>query len=992
VAEDQVNVSGTISVKDKASPTIRAIQKNIAGIGEAARKVGSQFSRFANMGALGGVAANATKAAGAMRTLGASILRVGGSLAALAGVAGFGGLAFEIQKYINSTDQLAKASIATGVSIKGLQDLRLAASLAGLGAEDLESGLVRLNKGLSEAARGKNKDLAGMLDRLGIKFKDAKGNARTAGDVMGQLANAVKNNKNQLARNDIVMAAFGKTGAKWIAMLESGKIGLDEVAKEMAKYGYITTQQTDDAQELADEQTRLGEAIGGVSNAIMGELTPAMTPVIKGMKDWVIANKDWMVGGVTTAMKDFGAAVKAIDWGPIKDGLKEFLRVGKEVFKAIGGWKTVLPGLAVILGGTFLAAIWSVVSAIVALNVALFTNPIVLAIAAIAGAAILIYRNWDGIKKFFSDLWANASKNFADAKKMLGDFVAGFVPDKMMEAWNALPEWWSNLWGRFTKPVVQGPDMPAPPPKLKDASWGQIADDAAVQWARLKGQVTDVATTIHEAFKPGETLGWTDALVSGDFGAAVKQKMAEFKAGFMTSGVIADFKAYFKPDEVIASWRDYDWTGAAKGFVDRFKSGFMTSGIVADFKALFKPDEIIASWGAIDFGAVWQRIKGSFDTARGWLDAFKAAFVPGAMLDAWTALDFAGIWSAVRAPFDAALGWLDDFAARFVPGGMLGAWQTYVAALSAIWAGPAAAFQRALGWLNEFRAGFVPADIAAAWQTVSATLSAIWDNPRAAFEGARLMVRDFLAAFQPGNILGVWRDAAAGLVAVWDNPRAAFEGALLMVRDFLARFVPGGMLGVWQTVAAGLSTIWNAPGEAFDAALTKLAEFAARFIPGPIMQAWGTVAGFFADLWNRVVSVFEGAWGKIKPIIDAIMAAIQPLLDAVGRVAGAASNIGSKIGNAASSAANTVRGYLPEALGGTPAGQGAPAPAMPPLSSISPVQAAQQAAPAQVARLDGEVETRIKIDLAPGLIASATTQDRGQVSSSVDVGTSMVPA
>jgi phage-related minor tail protein len=1030
VADDKVNVSGVISVEDKASPTIRAIQKNIAGIGDAARKVGAQFSRFANMGALGGVAANAQKAAGAMRTLAGSIIRVGGSMAALAGIAGFGGLVYEIQNYVSSTDDLAKSAQRIGTTVEELQKLRHVATLSGVSVETMDSALLQFNKRLAEAATGKGKDLAALLQKAGISMKDATGRTRSAAEILPQLASAFAATKDQGTRTRIALAAFGKAGQELIPVLAGGGKEMKAMMAEMVSLGLITTEQAKEAEALNDAQDRMNKSVRGVSNAIMGSLVPAITPLVEQFTEWVKVNRAWISMGVTKFVKDFGNALANVPWDEVIEGAKEMGAAFKYLFDAVGGVKAVLPAFAALMGGIVLSSIWPVVSALGALSVALLTNPITATLIGIAAAAYLIYRNWEPIKKFFADLWENATKNFNDAKAMLGDFIAGFVPDAIKEAWAPLPEWWSNLWGRFTRPIVQGPDMPAPPPKLKDASMSDIAADAAVQWARLKEQVTGVATAIHEAFKPGQTLGWTDALVSGDFGAAVKQKMAEFKAGFMTSGVIADFKAYFKPDEVIASWRDYDWTGAAKGFVDRFKAGFMTSGFVADFKALFNPEGVIASWEGVNFGSVWARVKGSFDTASGWLSQFKADFAPGDLTASWQALDFGSVWTKARGAFDAAVGWLGTFRTTFVPGNMEGEWQgvdfgpvwnrvraafdtasgwltgfltdfapggwldlwrTAASGLAAIWDNPRAAFDTALAWVQDFATRFVPGGWLDLWQSAASGLSLIWNAPGEAFDRALASAQAFLAAFTPGNMLAVWQSATAALSAAWDNPRAAFQAAQAALAEFAARYVPEPILAAWQAVGATLAAVWNAPGQAYDAAIVQLAEFAARFVPAPIVQAWSTVAGFFQTLWDQVTGIFQQAWATIKPIIDAIMAAIQPLLSAVQGVGNAASNIGGKIAGAAGGAADAARGYLPTWLGGTPAEGGGAAPAMPSPTPVSPVSQASQANPA-VARLDGQVETRIKIDVAPGLLASATTQDRGQVNSTVDVGTSMVPA
>ena len=51
------------------------------------------------------------------------------------------------------------------------------------------------------------------------------------------------------------------------------------------------------------------------------------------------------------------------------------------------------------------AGLVQIATGLAALTAALWANPIVLAIGAIAGGVYLIYRNWDRIKPYFQGLW-----------------------------------------------------------------------------------------------------------------------------------------------------------------------------------------------------------------------------------------------------------------------------------------------------------------------------------------------------------------------------------------------------------------------------------------------------------------------------------------------------------------------------------------------------------------------------------------------------------
>jgi hypothetical protein len=66
--------------------------------------------------------------------------------------------------------------------------------------------------------------------------------------------------------------------------------------------------------------------------------------------------------------------------------------------------------VAAVMAGPLLSALVGLVPAVYALGAALLTTPIgwfLLGTAAIAGAALAIYKNWEPIKGFFAGLWAD---------------------------------------------------------------------------------------------------------------------------------------------------------------------------------------------------------------------------------------------------------------------------------------------------------------------------------------------------------------------------------------------------------------------------------------------------------------------------------------------------------------------------------------------------------------------------------------------------------
>jgi phage-related protein len=172
---------------------------------------------------------------------------------------------------------------------------------------------------------------------------------------------------------------------------------------------------------------------------------------------------------------------------------------------------------------------------------------------------------------------------------------------------------------------------------------------------------------------------------------------------------------------------------------------------------------------------------------------------------------------------------------------------------------------------------------------------------------------------------------------------------------------------------------WTEAKAGFDTAKTWLGTFEGDFIPEPIKTAWGTLTAFFDSLWGGVVKAFQWAWGIIEPIISAVAAG-------VGKITGAFSTVSGLAGGAIQGVKNFFTGGGGEA----PAAPGAVAA---PADGGSLLQGAKRAGVAggqqQTARVEGEVQTNIKIETVGDIKATATTRDRGMASSNVEVGRSM---
>jgi hypothetical protein len=264
-----------------------------------------------------------------------------------------------------------RMAAALGVGAGTLQELRYAAEQAGAPADRLDAALEALTPRLRAAAESGS----GAFADLGIDLRDAEGAMRPVEELLPELADA----------------------------LAGGRAGLEAMAAEARKVGFVTEEGARGALGFAEAQQRLQEAANGVSVAVGAGLAPLLTPVMAGLAGWIAQDQD-LVAGLVTVATALGAAGEAV----------QVFSTLAQLFKA---------------------------------------SPMILAATAVAAAACLIYENWDGIAAWFSDLGAAVADVFGG----LAGFVAGVFTADMAAAVEGLKRSWQGIGDYFDawlRPVV----------------------------------------------------------------------------------------------------------------------------------------------------------------------------------------------------------------------------------------------------------------------------------------------------------------------------------------------------------------------------------------------------------------------------------------------------------------------------------------------------------------------------------------------------------
>ncbi len=449
MANDNFQLKAIITAVDKITPVLKGVQRAVKGTRKNLKDLGSAGSDLATR-------------------LGIPLALLGG--ASVAGLTRAVGGFMELGSAINDT------SAKIGINAEKLQELQYAGKLAGVMPETLTGGLTKLNKGLGEAAAGKNEELAKLLRRLGISLRDTNGQVRSAADIIPQLADAIARNENPAVRARMAVAAFGKSGQDLIPMLKDGSEGLANAANEAERLGIIlSADKVKSADDLGDSFDKLKMSVQGLGMNIGATLAPVIMPLLESLREWIIANRELITQRVEAVVISIATALQNIDWVGFATGIQGFIKSIDYAAEALGGWINLLLGLVVIANAGVIAAILDIGAALyrmipilyaAAKAVAMFAiaNPVLAGVAVAAGlvayAAFKIYQNWEGIAGWFANLWESIKGLFNDGVQFLTDAFLNWTPlGLIIKNWEPIVGWFASLWDRvrgFIEPILNG--------------------------------------------------------------------------------------------------------------------------------------------------------------------------------------------------------------------------------------------------------------------------------------------------------------------------------------------------------------------------------------------------------------------------------------------------------------------------------------------------------------------------------------------------------
>jgi hypothetical protein len=250
-----------ITAEDRTAAGLNSVQRNLGGVGAAARNVA---------GLIAGI----------------------GSAAAIASLTSL------VRNTANYADQMSKLALRAGVTTEAISALAFAARLNDVDNNTLARGLRELGKDAEDGGK--------KLAELGIAITDAGGKAKTSDALLLEFADVIASIEEPAKRAAAASKLLGeRAGPELIPLLAGGSAALRSAAEEASRFGKVVTEEAAASAVLFnDNMTRLTEASSGLAQQLAG---PVISSLANASTYFLAVAKD--VGFAEAALISFGGAV-----------------------------------------------------------------------------------------------------------------------------------------------------------------------------------------------------------------------------------------------------------------------------------------------------------------------------------------------------------------------------------------------------------------------------------------------------------------------------------------------------------------------------------------------------------------------------------------------------------------------------------------------------------------------------------------------------------
>jgi hypothetical protein len=333
--------------------------------------------------------------------------------------------------------------LAKSLSVSGMEltSWRNTANVAGISADNLTSSMLDLEKKVNRMQLGEvDVNLAKSLGMMGVDF--GKFNNASSTDRMSLVMEKAMSMKNKKTAGELVRNVLGDAGKDMFTYLQMSDRKLSDILAESRALTFTTDASKKKAMEFDVEMKAVMNSGKEVLALFGSELAGELTPLVRGIKQWTISNRELIKTNIKGFAKDLGRLIR-----DIYNTVKKTVPIIQAFVSKMGGLsgiaKKVAMGFAIFTTGKLVFGIINVVKGLGGVAAALrglglvatVGAPQLLAIAAAIGAIWLIaddiigyFQGKDSVMgmvvEYFSKLGDSMLKGMSpEARKALKDFL-----------------------------------------------------------------------------------------------------------------------------------------------------------------------------------------------------------------------------------------------------------------------------------------------------------------------------------------------------------------------------------------------------------------------------------------------------------------------------------------------------------------------------------------------------------------------------------------
>lgn len=494
----------TITAIDKATAVVRSINGSMNKLTQPAVKLGESMRAFGREMGFDRLGRSIGDVGRSVSDVGSRLTAMLAPLGIITGAGMIAALAALTVQWGQLGSAVGRTAQGLDMQVGQLQALRGAAGAAGVSADEMSGSLKSMGATLEDALVGRNMEAAAVLQKLRVGIHQTANGSIDAARGFHDLAEAIASIKNVQGQQKAA-GIFGLEAV--LPLIRKGPAAIEALQAKLVSLGAVMSDSdTASADKFRESMFWLDSSVEGLRNSIGAKLAPVIGPLVDQFTGWIAANRELIATKVADFVKGLADRIKDLDFKRIGDDVHSFVSGIQSVVDAMGGWKNAAIGVVVVLNGSLIASVLNLAMSVTSLGVtsipiviralgllragaagtmlktALLTDglaglasgvPIVgtvlsglssaflavgaaieatpigwilTAIAALGAATYVVYKNWEPIKKFFSDLWDDIGHIFdggisrvIDKMKTLFKYLplAGFMAGGLSDAWNA---------------------------------------------------------------------------------------------------------------------------------------------------------------------------------------------------------------------------------------------------------------------------------------------------------------------------------------------------------------------------------------------------------------------------------------------------------------------------------------------------------------------------------------------------------------------------